>query len=269
MSFEDLQGNISLYPIFESISSFSSEYSMPQNNENYPLLDTENSFMVYIDESNVNISEEIINLQSCNIDNKTNNNKNDRYLLRKKEMSNETKGEKRHSKYDIDNVLRTIQVHFQRFIFDYINEILNYFGFEEKFYHINYKCKRIISKKVFNKLKTKSIGSILCQEISPKYRKHYMEDKDKNIKLYNKVIKNNIINNILSESYIYLFREIYYKNKRHFIYDGINITLSPKIKLFNDILNNKKYNELYKGKIIKVVKNNYLPKQVFITKDQN
>ena len=271
MSYEELQENCSLYSIFESVSYSSSRELVPQIKENSSLFATGNSFMINIDESDANISELIFNVQRSFKDTliNDNNNKAGRYLLRKKRISAYKKREKLHSKYDIDNVLRTIQVHYQKFIFNYINEILKYFGYNDQFCHINYKCKRVIKKKVFNELKTKRIGDILCQEISPKYRKIYIEDKDKNIKLYNKIIKNPIINNILSESYINLFRDIFYINKRHINYSGIKITLSPKVKLFNDILNNKKYNELYKGKIIKVVKNYYLPKQVFITKDQN
>ena len=130
-------------------------------------------------------------------------------------MTPSIKNKKTHSKLDKDNILRTIQVHFITFIINFINEILSFFRFEEKFCYIRYNCKKDIKKSYFNELKNKTIGSILRQKISKRYKK----DENINIKLYDKLIKNNIIKDILSEKYINVFNNIFYQNQKEIVID--------------------------------------------------
>ena len=202
------------------------------------------------------------NTQFSSLDNqiKEYNNKNDNSFVGKKRKSDK----KPHTKFDLDNILRKIQVHFQKFTINYCNEILSYFDIHEQFLQIDYNFKKVINKKNFNELKSKNVGFILRQEISNKYRK-YKDDKDKNIRLYDKLIKNEELKELLTESYINLFRNIYYQSVRQVNYGGKTINLSQNVKTFNDILENPKYDGLYKEKILKAVEEFYLPKQKFMT----
>ena len=105
------------------------------------------------------------------------------------------------------------------------------------------------------------------QIISKKYRKIYKENKEINIKLYDKFIKDDNIKHFLSEKFINLFNNIYYQNKKEIKYADRNIYLSKDVKTFEDFMNNEKYNDKYRENIKKTVENNYLPSKIkFITK---
>ena len=52
---------------------------------------------------------------------------------RKRDCQN---NKKVHSKYDNDNIIRKVQVHFQNFLVSFINEILLNFGISKKFLNI-------------------------------------------------------------------------------------------------------------------------------------
>ena len=218
------------------------------------------------DISNDNIT---IDIKSTNQDKELKQiiNKNQIKYLRRKRKTLCKKIKKVHSKFDKDNILRTIQVHFFTFIIKYINEVLYSFGIEEKFYPVSYKIKRDIKRSNFNDLKNKTIGKILSQIISKKFWKIYKKDKDINIKLYDKLIKDDNIKHFLSEKYINLFNNIYYQNKKEIKYADRTIYLSKDVKTFEDFVNNKKYDDKYRENIKKAVENNYLPTKIkFITK---
>ena len=185
---------------------------------------------------------------------------------RKRDYSTESKVEKFHSKYDYDNIIRKIQVHFQNFLISFINEILTYLRFEKKFLNIDYNKKKDIRKNTFEKLKSLEIGQILRQNISTKYRNQYNEDKEKNNKLYLEVIEYDRIRKILCESYINIFRNIYFINKRDLNDYGLNIILSNKVKTYQDLLeslNKEGENSKYIEKINYLVNECYFPKKRF------
>ena len=175
-----------------------------------------------------------------------------------------------HSKYDYDNIIRKIQVHFQNFLISFINEILIHFGFKNKFLNIDYNYKKDIKTKTVEKLKLLEIGQILRQNISTKYKKQYKDDKEKNNNLYLEIANNakyGSIRKILSETYINIFRNFYYKNKKDLGDYGLNIKLSINVKTYKDFLENlNKENEdiKYIEKIKEIVKECYLPKKRFI-----
>ena len=231
-----------------------------------PIPQTQNNdrSLLFIPMKEISVDNVTIEIKSTTLDNtlKPNINKKQTKFLKRKRESLCIKIKKPHSKFEKDNILRTIQVHFIKFIVIYINEILYYYGFEDKFHQIAYRCKKNIKKPIFNDLKNNTIGSVLCQKISSKYKK----DEDTNIKLYYKLINNDTIKHFLSENYINLFNNIYYTNKKEIQYDGKIIYLSKEVKTFKDFVNNKNYDDLYRERIIKAVENNYLPPKVkFIT----
>ena len=188
--------------------------------------------------------------------------------LGRKRKGEHTNGKNTHSKYDYDNIIRKIQVHFQNFLISFANEILGHFGFKErKFLNIEYNNKKDIKKETVEKLKSKEIGQILRQNISTKYKKQYKYDKDKNNKLYLEVTKNaeyDSIRKILSETYINIFRNFYYINKRDLNDYGLNIKLSNNVKTYQDFLEEQKEDGVIIEKIKNMVKKCYLPRKLFI-----
>ena len=186
----------------------------------------------------------------------------------KKEIKEKRAGRKRkrdneninkiHSKYDYDNIMRKIQVHYQNFLLSFINEILKHFGVNQKFLNIDYNSKKDIKLKNIENLKSKEIGEILRQNISPKYREKYKNDKEINNKLYLEVIKYDNIRKILSEKYINIFRNFYYKNKRDLNDYGLNIQLSNNVKTYQDLLEKYSKESDYREKIINYGKKCYI-----------
>ena len=164
-----------------------------------------------------------------------------------------------HDKNTSDNIFRTLVVHYMNFILDYVNEILKKFGFRVKFYDIDYKDKSNISPKRINFLKSSNIGEILCTKISAKYRKLIKSNDKLNETIFKEVTKNNIIKNILSEEYLYLFKEVYFKNKREinltrYGYNCI-INLPEKIETFGNLLHKKNMgsNCIYEMKLRNII----------------
>ena len=172
--------------------------------------------------------------------------------------------EKSHSKYEFDNIIRKVQVHFHKFLISFVNEILINFGINKKFLSIDYKHKKDVKKERVDELKKLEIGSILSRDLSTKYKKQYKIGKDKNEKLYSEVIKYDSIKKILSEPYINIFRNFYYKNKRNLNEYNLNIKLSKNVKTYHDFLKDFSKESEYIEKIEKFVKKCYLPKKIFI-----
>lgn len=180
--------------------------------------------------------------------------------------------DKIHNKFSTDNLLRKVQVHYMTFIISFVNEILGYLNYKEKFLKLDYEFKKNVNKTNIQNLKTKNIKDIICNKISKKYR-----NKETNNLLICEEIKdkkeNELINNILSENYLKLFKKIYYKsnkiiNLKEYGLDE-NIVLSRNIKMFDDLLKVKE-NEDYDNhdQYIKYIKEcaiqNYLPESIFL-----
>ena len=182
---------------------------------------------------------------------------------RKRKRENEN-GKNYHTKFAYDNIIRKIQVHFLNFLVSFINEILKHYEFKQKFFNIDYNIKKDIKKENIKNLKSLEIGEILCKDISKKYKNQYKEDVKINNKIYLEVIKNDNIRKILSEKYINIFKNIYYKNKRDLNDYGLNIKLSNDVKTYKDLL--KKYNKDndYKEEIIIAGKRCYIYEKFFI-----
>ena len=174
-----------------------------------------------------------------------------------------------HDKNSMDNLLRKVQVHYLSFIISYINDILNGLEYKEQFLKIDYNFKKNINKDFLDDLKTKKISDIICIDISSKYKK----DKKTNLKIYEKIKKNEILNVILNQNYLEPF-DIYYKSKKiiNLKNYGLDkeIILSDKSKMFKDLLkhslkdkDNKNINEHIKN-LNFCVAQNYPIKDKFI-----
>lgn len=177
-------------------------------------------------------------------------------------------GDKIHDKYFEDNILRKIQVHYINFIKFYINEILSILGFDVEFYDINYNIKKTTNKNNISLLKSLPISYILCQNISRKFRKLFKQNKNINKTIFNKVINNDIIKDIIFQKYERLFKDVYLKNKKCININGQNIFLQT-VKTFEDLLKNDKdfsTNSLYRTKINEVIEKYYFKKYFKIEK---
>ena len=144
-----------------------------------------------------------------------------------------------HNKFRSDNLLTKIQVNFLTFLVTFINEILSLMGIKGEFSQIDYSYKKRVTKKFVSYLKGLNIGQVLLLEISPKYIK-----KDTNRNLYDKIIKNPVINNILSENYLTIFKNIYLRNERTINMEkyGLNeiLELSNNVKMYDDLIDKMK-----------------------------
>ena len=174
-----------------------------------------------------------------------------------------------HNKFSTDNLLRKIQVHYLSFIISFLNEILEQLNFKQKFFKLDYVFKKNVNMKFVESLKQKNLGEIICNKISSKYKK---DNENANIKIYEEIKNNEVLNNILSENYLKFFKKIYYKNNRNINLKeyGLDkdILLSKKVKLFEDLFkgNNASDNDKeYQNKINECAIQNYCQVQ-FIKK---
>ena len=180
---------------------------------------------------------------------------------RKKKRNNDI-GYKCHDKNSYDNILRKIQVHFISFIIEYSNAIIQNFC-NSKFFKINYKYKKEVNKSSFKNIKSKKIRDILNQKISEKYKKKNKDENKQTVELY--IDTNPELKQIFSETYLDLFKNVYYLGKREITLkiNGENTVISLNgIKMFKEFLNKigkeDKENSEYVNRIKKCVQDNFL-----------
>ena len=163
---------------------------------------------------------------------------------------------KRHNKYSTDNIFRRINVHYLKFLIIFLNEILKILKIKGEFKDINYSFKRNLNKTKFSQIKKESLIYFLKLENNNKYK-----NKDLNKTLYNQIEHNCkaklILNKLMSKSFIEIFKNIYIKNKKVIIFEGLTLHIHNN---FDDFLENEdvKGDDLYKKKILEVVKKSYL-----------
>ena len=175
-----------------------------------------------------------------------------------------------HNKFSPDNIKRKIQIHYISFLTDYLNFLLEYFEYKEKFFDIDYQYKYKVNKKYDSFLKGISIGELISYKRSPKFSTY---NEKHNINVYNKVKNYPVINEILSENYITLFKDVYFQNKTiiNLKKYGLNKNIllnTKKVKNFDHLLKENSTdkideNDEYIKKIISCVKENYLNETSF------
>ena len=122
-----------------------------------------------------------------------------------------------------------------------------------KFKNLDYDIKKPVNHSYVEQLKNKTIGEILQLKASSKNKKF---DSSINEIIYNKVCKlSPVLKNFFELSYLEIFNEYYYKNKNTFCLEGINVNMSQRTKVFNDLLD-KNIGEAEKIQLI--VSNNYI-----------
>ena len=206
-------------------------------------------------------------------DQKTEKSKIKKLLGRKKK--GKTPPQKEGSSHDIyaeDNITVKIKTHYLNFIISFLNCIFPHLNYKKKLYKLDKEfkinIKMINSKDNSDSLNDKTIGEIISNKISKKYRS--VSDKSNANKKICEEIKNNpILNRILSENYLIFFKNFYY-NTDSFInlkdYGLNKIIFFPKnVKNFKHLLkDNENKGEKYIMSIKEHVVRNYIPGLMFL-----
>ena len=172
---------------------------------------------------------------------------------RGKENSKGSKNAKVHNIFSQDNLLRKIQIHYLNFIISFLNNIIKHLNYDDKkFLKLNYEFKKNVSKNFFNTLKEKTIGEIITNKISLKYKKH---EKNTNDVIYQELKENKVLNNLFSENYLKFFKKFYFKSYKIISLKDYGLdkefVLSNKVKMYKNLLkDNESLGKNYKKVLI-------------------
>ena len=175
-----------------------------------------------------------------------------------------------HDRFSIDNLLIKIKNHSLSLVAPFLNDILKVLFIEEEFYQLSHKFKKNIKNNYFSEEKKKTLGEIICNKISPKYKC----DENENIKTFYKVKDHEVFKKILNMDYITFFKRYYMGSKKCINLRDFGleheIILSDKCKMYNDLIERIKNsknddNENYIKSIKKCIDKNYITKKLFKT----
>ena len=175
-----------------------------------------------------------------------------------------------HDKFSFDNLLRKIKNHSLSVIVPFLNAILIVLDIKEEFFQLSYEFKKKIKNNYFCELKKKTLGDIICNKISPKYK----HDENENIILYKKLQNHEVLKNIFKMEYITFFKRYYMESKKciNLKVFGLEkeIILPEKCKMYNDLIESIKKskdedNENYIESINKCIVKHYISKNLFKT----
>ena len=176
-------------------------------------------------------------------------------LLSKKRKNKKSKRKKEHTKFEKDNVLRKINIHYLSFIVKYVNFNIKKLISKEHplFTNLCYNFKKSINNNFFNELKNKTLGEILKNEGSNKNKRKIIYQKDENEKIFNSVYKTNL-KDLLDINYIEFFRHVY-KSRTHESQKFLEIYKkykAPKnILFFDDFMNKEMKKDKINGELYK------------------
>jgi hypothetical protein len=175
-----------------------------------------------------------------------------------------------HDKYSPDNIQRKVQVHFLSFVVDFLNVIIATQGFAQKFIDIDYSIKKQVKKDKVSKLKKETIGELLCEKVSSKFKKQIQESEFKNKIIYEEIRKSNNegLNFIFSQSLISFFKNVYCQKEKVYVINGETITFSDRVQNYEDLLDECD-NDRYREKIKEEVQNTYFKKLFKVNDKKN
>ena len=258
---------------------FYSDFSSSSNDELFFSYSTEEQDLSFINilQHEYPLSSEISNHSS---DKTTNSDLIRKKRGRKKTTFNNNRPE--HNKFAKDNIKRKIQVHYLKFLINFINQIIDEISEKDKniknfhFYNLDYKFAKAITKKSFNILKNSKIGDIFKDNVSPKFKNFEIL----NVNVYNEVAKNITIKDILNKKYLEFFN-IYYLNKKKYIIQNFDhdktINLSSNLGFFEDLIRNQNKekdinsnnDDKYIKKIKKCIEKDFLLSPIFVVKNNS
>ena len=156
---------------------------------------------------------------------------------RKRGRKAKKEGKRQHNALDQDNIIRKIQVHFLTFIIYFSNDLIQVIFPNNKdlcFKNIQYELKKTVNHAYIENLKSKTIGDILQLKASPKNKKF---DGNINKNTFDYICNNSIfLKQFFEMSYLDMFNNYYYQNKREIIIEGHKVILSQRTRLFNDLI---------------------------------
>ena len=203
---------------------------------------------------------------------------NESYFLSKKRNNHvKYKRKKQHSKFDKDNLMKKLNIHYISFIVKYVNFNIQRFISRKHplFANLCYEFKKKLNSTTFNKLKNMTLGEVLKNEGSCKNKRNIIYEKDENEKLFNSIYETEL-KNLLDINYIEFFKQVYSKTSP---LDKIKLDFYKKFKAPKKILflddfikkeveKDKINGELYKKRIKLLTKNEFIKDKYpfFLTK---
>ena len=217
------------------------------------------------------------------INNAENNDNNKKEIETKKrrrkkgDVSISDKKRKNHDKFDRDNIKRKVQVHFLKFLVNFINKsileiIKKYNNFKIngndknfidkiQFKPLDYNFSKNITSVSFNSLKSKNIKEIFKENTSPKFKKYNNKD------IYNNIIEiNKDIELLLNSTYLEFFKVFYESqsiiNLRKYGFDlDINLDDIKKFDAFCEEQEKDDNFEQYINRINNCIKRDFIIKK--------
>ena len=189
--------------------------------------------------------------------------KSDKEVLFPEKKKNKRK--KEHDKFEKDNVMRKINIHFISFIVKFVNYNIKRFisNNHPLFANLSYDFKKNINNNTFKELKSKTIGEVLKNEGSNKNKRNMNYQKDENEKLYN-FLHESVLRDLLDINYIQFFRQVYMQPPGNTELEVLKKYKIPKTILFFDdfikseVEKDKINGELYRERL------EYLSKSEFV-----
>ena len=186
-------------------------------------------------------------------------------FISKKTKINKSKRKRGHSKFEKDNIMKKINIHFISFIVKYVNYKIKIFLPKNHpiFTNLTYNFKEKINNNIFNGLKKMSIGEVLKNEGSNKNKRDGTYHKDDNEKVFN-LVYNTELKELLDMNYIHFFRKIYVgKNEENDIEYFKKHNYPKNLLFFDDFLKSEaekdKINgELYKERLKNISKSEFI-----------
>ena len=186
-------------------------------------------------------------------------------LSQKRNKDNKTKRKKEHSKFEKDNVMRKLNIHYITFIVKFVNFNIKKLISKKHplFTNLCYDFKKKLNNSTFNELKNKTIGEVLRNEGSNKNKRNIVYQKDDNEKVYNSVYPT-ILKDLLDINYIQFFRQVYIRGLKDNTQDIYKNYKTPKNILFFDdflkkeIQKDKINGELYKERLKFISKSEFI-----------
>lgn len=175
------------------------------------------------------------------------------FFSKKNKMCNrKSKRKKEHSKFEKDNIMRKLNIHFISFIVKYVNFNIQKLISKHQplFINLSYEFKKKINNTTFAELKNMNLGEILRNEGSWKNKRNLIYERDYNEKIFKSVYKTSL-KDLLDTNYIQFYREVYssssFVDKKY-----LDIYKAPKnILFFDDFLKKEIQKDKIKGELYK------------------
>ena len=119
--------------------------------------------------------------------------------------------ENHHDRFSDDYLAIKIQIKFITYIISFLNDILKNLKYKERFLELNHKIKKNIKRYFTRQLKLKTIGEIISNGISGRYKNY---GKDTNAKICEKLKNIEIFRKLLSINYLYFFKKYYFRGQK-------------------------------------------------------